>query len=236
MIQRARHDADPDIVWPRLRGVDLAEAVLTCEDSRGPIRARRSTVAAGGHAVLRLLDGSDRIAPVRSRRPPSADDRRGGGRRLRLRAAGRELVDQQHRVHRRPRRGAEHRHCSTERRTRAYLAAIAAVTDRPVRTIVNTHHHGDHTNGNCLVDGATIIGHEGCRAEVLATPIGSADAAFEPIDWGQLSIAASDRDIREPARCFRRRAAGRAASLRRAGSHDGRRRGLVTGLLGALRR
>src|SRR6478736_3206210 len=79
--------------------------------------------------------------------------------------------------------------CSTERRTRAYLAAIAAVTDRPVRTIVNTHHHGDHTNGNCLVDGATIIGHEGCRAEVLSTPIGSADAAFEPIEWGQLSLA-----------------------------------------------
>jgi cyclase len=79
--------------------------------------------------------------------------------------------------------------CSTERRTRAYLAAIAGVTDRPVRTIVNTHHHGDHTNGNCLVDGATIVGHEACRAAVLATPIGFADAAFEPIEWGDLSLA-----------------------------------------------
>jgi cyclase len=60
---------------------------------------------------------------------------------------------------------------STERRTRAYLDAIAAVTAEPVRTLVNTHHHGDHTHGNYLVSGATIVGHERCREAILANPI-----------------------------------------------------------------
>ena len=38
--------------------------------------------------------------------------------------------------------------CSTERRTRDYLDAISGVSRQPVRTLVNTHHHGDHTYGN----------------------------------------------------------------------------------------
>ena len=55
--------------------------------------------------------------------------------------------------------------CSTERRTRAYLGAIASVTDQPVRTLINTHHHGDHTYGNYLFPGATIVAHEQCRED-----------------------------------------------------------------------
>src|SRR6201985_3099980 len=55
--------------------------------------------------------------------------------------------------------------CSTERRTRVYQGAIAAVTTAPVRAVVNTHHHGDHTFGNCLFPSAAIIGHERTRAE-----------------------------------------------------------------------
>jgi cyclase len=81
--------------------------------------------------------------------------------------------------------------CSTERRTRAFLAAIAAVTPHPVRTLVNTHHHGDHTNGNCLVaEEATIIGHHVTREEVLATRIGGLEAVFGDVDWGDLTPAA----------------------------------------------
>ncbi len=60
---------------------------------------------------------------------------------------------------------------STERRTRAYLHAIATVTPKPVCTLVNTHHHGDHTHGNYLLSGATIVGHERCREAILGTPM-----------------------------------------------------------------
>ncbi len=78
---------------------------------------------------------------------------------------------------------------STERRTRAYLDAIKTVTDTPVRTLVNTHHHGDHTHGNYLMPGATIIGHERCREALLATPIPPPPGIWSEVDWGQLEAA-----------------------------------------------
>ena len=78
---------------------------------------------------------------------------------------------------------------STERRTRAYLDAIAAVTSRPVRTLVNTHHHGDHTYGNCLFSGATIVAHERCRAEILAFGPPANTGIWTDVDWGRLPVA-----------------------------------------------
>src|SRR5215471_885629 len=78
---------------------------------------------------------------------------------------------------------------STERRTRAYLDAIAKVTSQPVRTLVNTHHHGDHTYGNCLFAGATIVAHERCREEVLAFGPPANTGIWTEVDWGNLRVA-----------------------------------------------
>ncbi|HTX27690.1 MAG TPA: MBL fold metallo-hydrolase [Streptosporangiaceae bacterium] len=78
---------------------------------------------------------------------------------------------------------------STERRTRAYLDAIAAVTHQPVRTLVNTHHHGDHTHGNYLFAGATIVGHERCRAAIQGTPMPPPPGIWAEVDWGHLEPA-----------------------------------------------
>jgi cyclase len=78
--------------------------------------------------------------------------------------------------------------CSTERRTRAYLDAVATVTPRPVRTLVNTHHHGDHTYGNCLLPAATIIGQTRCRDEVLTGPPPVNTGIFSDVDWGDLTV------------------------------------------------
>jgi cyclase len=78
---------------------------------------------------------------------------------------------------------------STERRTRAYLDAIATVTDRPVRTLVNTHHHGDHTHGNYLFGGATIVGHERCREAIFGTPMPPSAGVWTDVDWGPLELA-----------------------------------------------
>jgi len=85
--------------------------------------------------------------------------------------------------------------CATERRTRAFLDAIDAVVRRPgdqlrrARMLVNTHQHGDHTNGNCLLPDATIIGHQRCREAILATGILRPDGLWETVDWGELEPA-----------------------------------------------
>jgi cyclase len=78
--------------------------------------------------------------------------------------------------------------CSTERRNRAYLDAIRAVTDQPVRSVVNTHHHGDHTHGNYLFRPSAVIGHEQCREMVKAFGHPDFGAVFTPIDFGELEI------------------------------------------------
>ena len=78
--------------------------------------------------------------------------------------------------------------CSTERRTRAYQDAIAAITPAPVRAVVNTHHHGDHTFGNCMFPGAAVIGHERCRTEALAFGPPRDLPFWAGPDWGDLSL------------------------------------------------
>jgi cyclase len=78
---------------------------------------------------------------------------------------------------------------ATERRTRGYLDAIKTITHQPVRTLVNTHHHGDHTHGNYLFGGATIVGHERCRQAMLASVMPPPAGIWEPVDWGNLELA-----------------------------------------------
>ncbi len=78
--------------------------------------------------------------------------------------------------------------CSTERRTRAFLDTITAVSSRPIRTLVNTHHHGDHTFGNALFAGATIVAHEKARAEAIAFGPARELPFWENPDWGSLPL------------------------------------------------
>ena len=79
--------------------------------------------------------------------------------------------------------------CATRQRTRALLAAIASVTALPVRTLINTHHHGDHTYGNYLFGGATIVAHERCRDGVLASGLPANLGVWTDVDWGIPELA-----------------------------------------------
>jgi cyclase len=79
--------------------------------------------------------------------------------------------------------------CFTERRSRALADAVRHTAgDRPVRTLVNTHHHGDHTHGNYIFGpGVTIVGHEKCREEVIAAGL-STTALWPDVDWGEIVV------------------------------------------------
>jgi cyclase len=79
--------------------------------------------------------------------------------------------------------------CSTERRTRAYRERIASVTPAPVSMLINTHHHGDHTYGNFVFSPATIVAQENCRAELLAYGFPGNTGVWEPVDWGEVTVA-----------------------------------------------
>ena len=79
--------------------------------------------------------------------------------------------------------------CFTEARTRAYLDDIRSTSSLPMKTLVNTHHHGDHTHGNYLVTGAVIVGHELCRQTVIDTGLQALHPLFPDVAWGDLELA-----------------------------------------------
>jgi len=78
--------------------------------------------------------------------------------------------------------------CSTERRTRAFLDAVASVARLPVRTLVNTHHHPDHTAGNGLFSGATIVAHDNARQEMRALGVPRNTGIWTDVDYGDLLL------------------------------------------------
>ena len=49
--------------------------------------------------------------------------------------------------------------------TRAFRDEVRRVSDKPVRLLINTHHHVDHTMGNALFPEAAIVSHANARRE-----------------------------------------------------------------------
>lgn len=81
------------------------------------------------------------------------------------------------------------------------LAAIAELTDEPVRFVFNTHWHGDHTGGNENLGeaGALIVAHENVRErmstdqvlERIGRPVSTTPASPE----GALPVVTFTRDV-----------------------------------------
>lgn len=77
---------------------------------------------------------------------------------------------------------------ATERRARLLARRIAESGAPAPRTVVNTHHHGDHTYGNAVfAPEATLIGHAACRTELLATGH-QLHAVWPEVDYGETPL------------------------------------------------
>ena len=71
--------------------------------------------------------------------------------------------------------------------------AIAEISDHPVKYLVNTHWHGDHTGGNAnfAKDGATIIAQHNVRKRLTVDqvrPFGRTTPAADTMAWPTLSF------------------------------------------------
>ena len=61
------------------------------------------------------------------------------------------------------------------------IAAIRKTTDKPIKYVLDTHHHGDHAYGNCVwaKEGAKIVAHRSAARLLLTNgPKQWADAAI----------------------------------------------------------
>ncbi len=79
-------------------------------------------------------------------------------------------------------------------------AALHGLTDKPVRFVLNTHYHGDHTGGNALLQkDAPVIAHDNVRKRLAAGGVGGnlGSVRFDnkPAEPGALPILTFDHDV-----------------------------------------
>ncbi|MET9887215.1 MBL fold metallo-hydrolase [Streptomyces sp. NPDC006430] len=81
---------------------------------------------------------------------------------------------------------------ATERRALALREAVVATGLPLPRTVVNTHHHGDHTYGNgVFTPEALVLGHDSARTEQLAAGH-QLEMIWPATDFGNIKITAPD--------------------------------------------
>src|SRR5579875_397021 len=81
---------------------------------------------------------------------------------------------------------------ATERRARrlhALVSSVSQVTLSPqTTTVLNTHHHGDHTFGNCVfAPDATIMAHEMTRENMVQAGLGL-QQLWPAAEWGDIEV------------------------------------------------
>ncbi|MET8976878.1 MBL fold metallo-hydrolase [Streptomyces sp. NPDC004539] len=77
---------------------------------------------------------------------------------------------------------------ATRSRAEALRTAAEGLGRGPVRTVVNTHSHGDHVFGNCVfAPPAAVVAHELTGPEMAATGM-ALRGLWPAVDWGELAL------------------------------------------------
>lgn len=87
------------------------------------------------------------------------------------------------------------------KKAQEFIADIKKITDKPIKYVVNTHHHLDHSWGNCefVKLGAVVIGHENGRLAAA----GVKDAVLHPENYGLTLEDINGTTVSPPAITFK---------------------------------
>jgi len=82
-----------------------------------------------------------------------------------------------------------------ERNAPEILAKVKTLTDKPVRYVLNTHHHGDHSGGTAALqaEGVEVVAHENARANIVRNnQAGAPHLSFEE----QINLHLGGKEVR----------------------------------------